>query len=287
MICGFFRDMFPTLVRDLDKLLRAIAALDEPADLNPLRARALAAGAEPGRAMACARIFGPRPQDYGTGIPDHINESRWAESREIGDLYHEAMGHAYGAQCCGAPAREELGNLLAATDVVSQVIEGQEYKIGDLDHYYEFLGGACRAVENLKGSRPECLVGDTARYAPRLADASDELRRCATTRLLNPAWIEGMLGHELHGAKKIEERVTNLVGLAATVGVPTALFDRVFERFVEDGDLFDRLRDNNSHAALGLARRMAEAAQRDFWSASPEQLDLLRQRHARLEAELE
>lgn len=277
MICGFFRDMFPTLVRDLDKLLQAIALRDEPVELNPLRAT----GGHP------LRIFGPKQEEYGTAVPDHVEESRWADARDLGSLYHHAMGHAYGEGKSGTRAHEALGELLGRTDVVSQVIDGQEYKIGDLDHYYEFLGGACRAVENLRGEKPQCLVGDTARRHPRVAAADEEVRRWATTRILNPTWINGMLAHDIHGAKKIEERVTNLVGLAATIGVPSSLFDRVCERFLEDEELFNRLRQNNPHATLSLTRRMAEAARRGFWQATPEQHAILRQRYAQLDAEIE
>lgn len=283
MICGFFRDMFPTLVRELDKLIRSIAVLEEPPELNPLRARVM----HDGDSSASARIFGPQTGAYGTAIPQQVTQARWSDPSDIGSLYQNAMGHAYGDGIGGVEAHDTFQSLLAATDVVSQVVDGQEYKIGDLDHYYEFLGGACRAVETLRGEKPKCLVADSARTKPRVQEVADELRRWAASRLLNPVWIDGMLAHDLHGAKKIEERVTNLVGLAATVGVPSALFDRVCERFIEDEEIFSRLRENNPHAALSLARRMAEAAHRGLWQASPEQLALVRQRYAVLDADVE
>ena len=38
-ISGFFRDLFGTLVEELDDMFAAVAALDEPAEINPIAAR--------------------------------------------------------------------------------------------------------------------------------------------------------------------------------------------------------------------------------------------------------
>ncbi len=287
MMCGFFRDMFPTLVRDLDRLLRGIAALDEPAESNPLRANTEALCEEVGAELAGARIFGPRPGEYGTGMPDHVDQSAWGEGADLGRVFADAMGHAYGANMHGATAPAAFNALLERTQVVAQIIDGEEYKIGDLDHYYEFLGGATRAVTNARGEAPRCLVGDSARARPRIEEAGEELRRCSTTRLLNPRWIDGMLAHQRHGGRQIEDRVTNLLGLGGTIGVPSFLFDQVFERFIADAELFQRLRENNPHAAAGIARRLGEANRRQLWHATDEQLQLLKERYRALEAELE
>lgn len=287
MMCGFFRDMFPTLVRDLDLLLRGIAALDEPSEQNPLRENTEGLLHALGADMAGARIFGPRPGEYGTGMTDHIEESAWGDGADLGRLFTDAIGHAYGAKVHGVAAPAALRALLERTEVVTQVIDGEEYKIGDLDHYYEFLGGATRAVTTARGQAPHCWVGDSARSRPRVEGASDELRRCSITRLLNPRWIDGMLAHERHGGQQVVKRVTNLVGLGGTIGVPSQLFDQVFERFVADESLFQRLRDNNPHAAAEVASRLGEANHRGLWQATEAQLEILKQRRWVIDAELE
>jgi len=38
-------------------------------------------------------------------------------------------------------------------------------------------------------------------------DLKVSIERATRTRLLNPVWIEGMLKHDFHGAKKIKDRV--------------------------------------------------------------------------------
>jgi cobaltochelatase CobN len=287
MMCGFFRDMFPTLVRDIDQLIRRIAELDEPPEHNPLRAHTEALLKELGPELAAARIFGPPPGQYGTGMPDTVESSAWAAPTELGDLFTNAIGHVYGVKAHGDPAPAAFKTLLTRTEVVAQVIDGEDYKLGDLDHYYEFLGGATRAVQIARGSAPRCLVGDSARATPRIEEASDELRRCTTTRLLNPKWIDAMLAHQRHGGRQIEERVTNLLGLGGTIGVPSLLFDQVFERFVADRELFERLSSNNPQAAAGVTQRLGEANRRKFWRATDEQLELLKERFRSVEMELE
>jgi len=287
LMCGFFRDMFPTLVRDVDLLVRRIAALDEPLDLNPVRAHVLTARASLGEELAAARLFGPAPGTYGTELTEVVARSEWSGSEELGEHFERAMAHAYGAHLHGESAPRALRAALARTEVVAQVVDGADYRLGDLDHYYEFLGGAARAVHNARGAAPRTWVGDSARREPRLCSPDEETRRFAVTRLLNPRWIEALLDHPLHGGRKIEDRVTNLVGLAGTIGVPADLFARVCARYVEDGEVFEQLRANNPHAAAGLVRRLAEADRRGMWQPSAATRSLLGRRFLEIDAELE
>jgi cobaltochelatase CobN len=77
-ISGFFRDAFGNLLRLFDAAVQAVAALDEPDDLNPLAARVraerealLAAGETPEQAARQSgwRVFGAKPGAYGAGVP--------------------------------------------------------------------------------------------------------------------------------------------------------------------------------------------------------------------------
>src|SRR5438105_6016456 len=75
-ISGFFRDAFPGLIDLFDSAVRAVAALDEPADINPLAAHAAAdrealekAGTslEEAALRAGYRVFGSKPGAYRAG----------------------------------------------------------------------------------------------------------------------------------------------------------------------------------------------------------------------------
>ncbi|MFZ2749290.1 MAG: cobaltochelatase subunit CobN, partial [Propioniciclava sp.] len=67
-ISGFFRDAFPHVIAMMDDAIAMVAALDEPAEQNYLKANADADLALHGDARrATTRIFGSKPGSYGAG----------------------------------------------------------------------------------------------------------------------------------------------------------------------------------------------------------------------------
>src|SRR4029077_303726 len=87
-ISGFFRDAFPGLIDLFDSAVRAVAALDEPPETNPLAARVAAdgraleaEGMAPGEAALRAgyRVFGSKPGAYGAGLQTLIDERIWQD----------------------------------------------------------------------------------------------------------------------------------------------------------------------------------------------------------------
>ena len=76
-VSGFFRDAFPGLIDLFDSAVRAVAALDEDPEDNPLAAKVAAdaaALAQDGttearaRRLASYRVFGSKPSAYGAGL---------------------------------------------------------------------------------------------------------------------------------------------------------------------------------------------------------------------------
>src|SRR5436305_1102467 len=95
-ISGFFRDAFPGLIDLFDSAVRAVAALDEPADINPLAAsvatdrQALEAKGippDPAAHRAGYRIFGSQPGAYGAGLQTLIDERIWEDEAELAGAY--------------------------------------------------------------------------------------------------------------------------------------------------------------------------------------------------------
>ena len=82
-ISGLFRDVFPTQIALLDAAFRAVAALEESAEDNPL-------AGEP-----ASRIFGAAPGRYGVGLSGILESGDWRERDELGRAYLEATSHAY------------------------------------------------------------------------------------------------------------------------------------------------------------------------------------------------
>ena len=104
-VSGFFRDAFPNLIDLVDSAARAVAALDEPADINPLAARVAEEvvrltgdGIDEARARQLAghRVFGSKPGAYGAGLQALIDEGIWETEGDLADAYLAWSGYAYG-----------------------------------------------------------------------------------------------------------------------------------------------------------------------------------------------
>ncbi|MDI9629258.1 MAG: cobaltochelatase subunit CobN [Acidobacteriota bacterium] len=296
-ICGFFRDLFGTLIEELDDVFAEVAGLDEPAEINPIAARArttraalIADGAPPAEAaeLACARIFGPAPELYGTGLTDIIEAGRWESADELADSFRLATQHIYGRRRHGTPGKHIYLERLASVEAVSQTRSSNEYEITDLDHYFEFLGGLTASVNAARGSAVPTLVTDTTGRRVHTASAADAARSGLYTRLLNPSWIEAMLAHGHRGVTEIADRTTNLLGLAATTGqLDDWMFSAVHDRFIADLEMRQRLTEANPHATAGLASRLSEADRRGLWHPTDERRQQLAELQFDIDSELE
>jgi len=295
-ICGFFRDMYPNVVSLLNRAAGLAASLDEPEQENHVRSNTRAAAdalqdmVPEGElaSIASARVFGPRPGEYGTRATTLIESASWGDEQQIVDCFTASMNHLYADNLHGIRQAALFQRRLAEVELVSQVRDSHEYEIADLDHYYEFFGGLARTVESIRGSAPEMLITDTTKELLRTESVRESLNRGIRTRLLNPKWIDGMLRHDYHGTQEIAERVQYLIGFAATThAVDNWVFSAVTERFIADREMFERLAENNRYATEEIMKRLFESEQRGYWEPTPEELDLLRQRYLELETMIE
>ncbi|WP_164212862.1 cobaltochelatase subunit CobN, partial [Stenotrophomonas maltophilia] len=68
-------------------------------------------------------------------------------------------------------------------------------------------------------------------------------------RLTHPRWIEGQLAHGWRGAAELAEAVDGLFVYAATTrAVPDAMFDAVFQAYLGDEAVANRLKQANPGA---------------------------------------
>jgi len=273
-MCGIFRDTFGTHIDLLNRAFAMVAALHEPAEDNFIKKHC--ADAPPGDAAALPRIFGPSPAEYASELPALIESSRWESEQELADHFTRSMSYAYtgsGAQHNAAA----LMTLLRSVDLVTQERDTTEYDITDLDHYYEFLGGLSRSVQARKNEQAEIAVVDQTGDDPEVSDLQTALERATRSRTLNPRWIEGMLAHDFHGAKKIKDRVEYLLGFAATTGsVQNWVFDAVADRFMFDEAMRAKLQENNPYATRKIAEILIETQSRGYWQADTDRLKKLR-----------
>ncbi len=274
---GLFRDAFPAQASLFDKAIRAIGALDEPEDINPIAARmrsealglmAAGAGEREAAVRAGHRVFSSRPGTYGAGLGDPVSAGDWQRPEDLADIALDFAQYAYGGGAAGVPERKLLETRLGGVDAVVHNIDNREHDMLDSDGYYQFIGGLVLAAETLSGAKPAAYVGDhSLAEAPRAITLDAEIARLVRARVVNPKWIAGMRRHGYKGAFEIAATVDFMFGFAATTGaVKPHHFDLAFAAYVEDEAVAEFMRAHNRAAFNEMLARFAEARRRGLWS---------------------
>jgi cobaltochelatase CobN len=278
-ISGLFRDAFPAQVELFDDAVRAVAGLDEPDDLNPLRATALsdaqqlhAAGLpiEVARRRATRRIFGSRPGAYGAGLQVPIDEGNWASRQDLAETFLAWSRYAYGRGVEGAESDADLRRRLAGVELVLHNQDNREHDILDSDDYYQFEGGLITSVQALSGERPVAYHNDHSRpEQPRIRRLEEEIGLIVRGRAANPKWIAGVMRHGYKGSFEIAATVDYLFAFAATTGlVSDRHFDALFDAYLGDEQVRAFMAASNPAALRETAERFAEAVRRRLWQPS-------------------
>lgn len=294
-VSGIFRDLFGATMGLLDKAVRKVAALDEPVEINYLRKHV----AEQMKADGCVfdeaatRVFSNAPGNYGTNVNFMVMDSQWENSATLGELFVTRKCFAYGRDALGRSiegreARLAMDRALSRVEAAYQNIDTFEIGITDVDHYFEYLGGVTRAVEERTQVRPAVYLSDTLSPDAKVRSLEETVRLETRAKTLNPKWYEGMLKHGYRGVAEIESHVANTFGWSATAdAVDDWVYTEVAKTFVLDEEMLNRLRNLNPHSARSLVARLLEAEGRGFWQAETEMLQALRETFAGLEDQLE
>jgi cobaltochelatase CobN len=275
-VSGFFRDAFPGLIDLVDAAARAVAALDEPPEINPLAVRVAAdrqaleaQGLDPAEAARRAgyRVFGSKPGAYGAGLQTMIDERIWRDEADLAEAYLGWSAYAYG---CGAEGRAERPMFearLAAAQAVLHNQDNREHDLLDSDDYYQFEGGLALVVRQLSGRAPAVWHNDHSRpEILRIRSLREELGRVVRGRAANPRWIAGVMRHGYRGAAEIAATVDYLFAFAATSrAVDDAHFDALYEAYLANEAVRDFMARHNPAALAETSRRFAEAIDRGLW----------------------
>ncbi len=290
-VSGFFRDAFPHVVAILDDAVRLVAGLDEPAEVNYVRAHAEADRTVHGDdRRATLRIFGSRPGAYGAGILPLIDSRNWRDDADLAEVYAVWGGYAYGRDLDGVPAREDMENAYRRIAVAAKNIDTREHDIADSDDYFQYHGGMIATVRALTGRAPAAYVGDSTRPdAVRTRTLHEETARIFRARVVNPNWLAAMRRHGYKGAFELAATVDYLFGYDATTGVVADwMYDRLAETYVLDPENRAFMSESNPWALHGIAERLLEAADRRMWEhPDPEVLKALRAAYLAVEGDLE
>src|SRR4051812_29409195 len=286
-ISGFFRDAFPHVVTMLDDAVALVANLDEPAELNYVRAHTDADIAEHGdRRRATTRVFGSKPGTYGAGLLQLIDSRNWRDDADLAEVYTAWGGFAYGRGLDGAPAADDMSRQYRRIAVAAKNTDTREHDIADSDDYFQYHGGMVATVRALTGKAPAAYIGDNTRPdAVRTRTLSEETTRVFRARVVNPRWMSAMRRHGYKGAFEMAATVDYLFGYDATAGVMADwMYERLTEAYVLDDENRKFMAESNPWALHGMAERLLEAADRGLW-AQPEADTLAGLRQVLLETE--
>ncbi|MBU5428260.1 cobaltochelatase subunit CobN [Tissierella pigra] len=296
-ICGFFRDMFPNLITSLSEIFEKIWNLEETDEENYFKRNSkeiykklIDEGYDEKEAeeLAISRIFGPKEGGYGTGITGIIETKNWEDEEQLGKVYISSLQYIYNEKSHGKKVEGLYEENLKSVEIISQIRSNHEYEITDLDHYYEFFGGLSKSVEMVKGKKAKMYITDTTGERVISESVEKSIGRGIRTRVLNPKWIDGMLEHKYHGVQKIADRFENIMGLAATTNsVEEWIYEDMYNSYVEDEELRERLIENNSYAYMDILEQMTEYYNRGYWDADEEKINKIKELYLKLEDNIE
>lgn len=276
-ISGFFRDAFPEQIALFDRAVRAIGALDEDDEDNPIAARMraeAAALADEGmqaaeaQAMAGYRVFGAKPGSYGSGLQTMMDEGLWKDRGDLAEAWLAWGSHAYAGEGEDVSSRDRLEARMKSLQAIVQNQDNREHDLLDSDEYYQFEGGMAAAVAHLSGAQPTVYHNDHSRpEKPVVRTLEDEIGRVVRARVVNPKWIDGVMRHGYKGAFELAATVDFMFAFAATTGaVKDHHFEAVYKAYILDERVRAFMAEKNPAALKEMSDRLVEAIDRRLWS---------------------
>jgi cobaltochelatase CobN len=217
-VSGLFRDVFSGLAQLFEAATEVLCERGEEGEDNPYRHRA-------------ARVFGPRPGQYGVGmasLPDVFTP----QSREAaGEAWLSASSWAVASDGTMRPDRAGIEARLAAADAFVHVQDLPETDLLLAADYAVHEAGVAAAAARLGAAAPSLYHLDATRPdQPHARALTEEISRLVRSRAANPRWIAGMMRHGFRGAAEIAATLEHMAAFAHLAGaVPPHLFDLYFD----------------------------------------------------------
>ncbi len=290
-LSGIFRDLLPLQTKLLADAAYKCAMADEPLEMNPIRAHALAFAEANDTDMTTAalRVFSNAEGAYGSNVNQLVDSSAFDDDSQLADAYQARKSFAYGMDGEATQQSALLQDTLKNVDLAYQNLESIELGVTTVDHYFDTLGGIASAVKRAKGTDDTPVyIGDQTRGGAKVRTLEDQVALETRSRSLNPKFYEPLLNHGHEGVRQIEAHITNTVGWSATTGkVDPWVYQKLSETFVLDEEMRQRLADLNPQASMRMANRLLEASDRDYWTPDADTLAALQDAADAIEDQLE
>jgi cobaltochelatase CobN len=294
-VSGITRDNFPSTIETLDEAVQKVAGLDEPLEMNFVRKHTIEKlnGKSPSDneefRKATYRIFASMPGTYQAGTQLAVYASAWKTENDLSDIFLYWNGYAYGKGTFGEAAHQSLKDSLKTVEVTFNKTVTDEYDLTGCCCYFGTHGGMINAAKVVSGNEIVNYYGDTREQGEvEVRTLSEEIRRVARAKILNPKWIEGMKEHGYKGAGEISKRVGRLYGWQATAkAVDASVFDDIARTFMMNEENRKFFEENNPWALEEIARRLIEAVERGLWNPAPDVKEALKEIYVEIEGWIE
>lgn len=292
---GIIRDNFPECIYYIDEVIRTVAELNEPLEMNYVRKHSLdklknVNDATPDEwEEVNIRIFGARPGTYMSGVNLAVYASSWKEEKDLADIFVYWNQYGYGKNIHGKEMPESLIGSLKTVDITFNKAYTDESDLFSCCGFFGSHGGITAAARSISGKPVKAYYGDT-RDAKNVGvrDLASEVRRIVRSKLLNPQWIDGMKEHGYKGLGDISKKIGRLYGWEATTGdVDDWIFDDIARTYVLDEKMRKEFEENNPWALEEIGRRLLEAAERGLWNADEQVLNDLKNKYLEIESWIE
>ena len=290
-LSGIFRDLLPLQTKMLADAALQCAMADEPLEMNPIRAHALAFSQAQNCSLetAALRVFSNSEGAYGSNVNQLVDSSAFKDDGDFADAYQARKSFAYGKDGEASQQSQLLQDTLKNVELAYQNLESVELGVTTVDHYFDTLGGIAAAVKRAKGGvETPVYIGDQTRGGGQVRTLREQVALETRARSLNPKFYEPLLQHGHEGVRAIEAHITNTVGWSATTGkVDEWVYQELSETFVLDEDMRNRLSALNPQASMRMANRLLEASDRAYWKPDETTLAALQSAADAIEDQLE
>lgn len=303
---GVVRDTLPVFYQMLDSAVSKVSELNEPNDVNFVRAHIQTQFAQLQSAvtseelpflkkMAAKRVFSSKPGSYGVGVSLALDAAAWKDDADLAEAFINWTGYAFGSGMDNLSAQMEnaamahYAGLLKSLDVSYQKASAAEYDALSCGCYSGFQGGMAVAKRGLGGGGTKLYWGDSVTAeTPEIRDLSEEIDLGFSSRLLNPDWVDSQKQQGYRGASAVSTMVNAVHAWSATTHVVTKeQFDGICRVYVENEENRQWLKDANIYAFEEITRRLLEAHARGLWRADTQQLDSVQAAALSIEGDLE
>jgi cobaltochelatase CobN len=251
-VSGLFRDVFTPLAQLFEAASEALAQRDFEGDENPYLARA-------------ARVFGPRPGQYGVGMASTLDVFTTESRKAAGEAWLDASSWSFASDGVMKPDRAGIDTRLTGADAFVHVQDLPETDLLLASDYAAHEAGIAAAAKNLGATIKSLYHLDATRpEAPRARTLPEEISRVVRSRATNPKWIAGMMRHGFRGGAEIAATLEHMAAFAHLAdAVPSHLFDLYYDATLGNEDIRAFLARENPQALAAIEdcfRRLDESS---------------------------